>query len=59
VIAVVYDKETGKISQTVQMLEENIKKLGQAYLEVPEFHYNYDSTHKVVDGKLVPITPAE
>lgn len=56
-IAVIYDPETGRITQTMQGTLANIASTGP-YVIVDKL-MNYDVDYKVVDGKLVPRDPAE
>ncbi|MFD1103725.1 hypothetical protein [Sphingobium olei] len=53
--AVIYDPETGAILQTYSGRRENLEAMGVAWLEVEEYRFDYDSTHRVVDGQLEPI----
>jgi hypothetical protein len=57
-IAVVYEASTGVIAQMIEGAPQTVvgtaAAMRMAWLEVPD-HQAYDSTHKVVDGALVPI----
>lgn len=55
VYAVIYDLETGVILQTFAGFRDALEASGRAYVEVEEFRFDYDATHRVVDGKLEPI----
>lgn len=57
-IAVIYDRETGVIIQTMQATEETIATQG-AYLPVSEWKMDYDVHYKIENGKLVKKAPGE
>ena len=50
---------TGRIVAVVSAPIETIKADGRAFVEVDEYHWDYDATHKVVNGKLAPLPPEE
>lgn len=54
-IAVIYDPATGQIIQSVQGSRASIEADPRPHLEVAVNRDDYDATHSVVDGRLVPI----
>jgi hypothetical protein len=55
ITAVIYDAATGVILQTYTGSLEGLDDSGVAWIAVEEYRFDYDSTHRVVDGQLVPI----
>lgn len=55
---VIYDPETGVILQTKQASAEAMAADPRPWLQVEKFQFDYDVTHRVIDGQLVPIEGA-
>lgn len=53
-IAVIYNPETGIISNTLQAADEATIAQNGAYIIVSEFRNDYDINYTVKNGKLVP-----
>lgn len=54
VAAVLYDPNTGMILQSMRGLEKHIANSSPHYLVVPDYRSDWDVTHRVYDGILVP-----
>lgn len=55
ITAVIYDPETGAILQTYTGARESLELSGRSWVEVNEYRFDYDVTHHIVGGQLVPI----
>ena len=53
--AVFYDPNDGRIVSSVQASKLNIEAHHQPYVEVADLRDDYDVTHRVQDGKVVPL----
>lgn len=54
IVAVIYDPVTGRILQTMTGLETHIGNCAAHYLKVEEHRRDWDVTHRVHEGVLVP-----
>jgi len=55
---VFYDPATGRILQVTSAAERDIVADGRPYVEVDGAAFDSDTTHHIVDGKMVPIGDA-
>lgn len=54
ITAVFYDPDTGQILATTQAPRAALEADPRAWLAVDTFQMDYDRTHQVIDGTLVP-----
>lgn len=54
-IVVFYDPVDGRIISCAQTPQASADLNRYPYIQVPEYRMDYDSTHKVVNGELVPL----
>lgn len=47
--------QTGKIVASISAPIETIEADGRAFIEVDEYRWDYDATHMVKNGALVPL----
>lgn len=55
IVAVFYDPADGRILQTSTASRAALDADPRAWIAVPTFAFDYDTTHRVVDGALVAI----
>ncbi|SER09355.1 hypothetical protein [Sphingobium sp. YR768] len=54
-IVIFYDAQDGRILECTSSPQAWIEADGRPFLEVPAFRPDWDVTHHVVDGAVVPI----
>lgn len=59
IVAVFYDPADGRILQTATAAQAALDADPRPWVEVPEFRFDYDVTHRVEAGALVAIEGAD
>lgn len=54
-IVLFYDRDSGAVTECAVGPAASMQADGRPFVEVSQYRPNWDATHRVVDGRVVPI----